>query len=199
MSRAAHSLYAQPWPEGEYRFFQIGFVVGDVIEAAARWAAVHGIGPFHILPVVEQNTIFRGKPASALIQVGIAQAGPVQIELIQQHCDRPSIYRDWSRDGSCAFHELATLTPDYDDRKAQLLDLGYEVTAESAGRFRVAYVDTVADFGFVTEVVEYTERFHAQLTDISEVCRTWDGSDPVRILTRDPTLTGVMKRTRLSP
>jgi glyoxalase/bleomycin resistance protein/dioxygenase superfamily protein len=186
MSPPAHSLYAQPWPEGEYRFFQLGFVVGDVLEAAARWAAVHGVGPFHVLPVIEQHVVLRGEPAGASIQIAVAQAGPVQIELIQQHCDRPSIYQDWSSDGSCAFHQVATVTPDYDGRKARFVDLGYEVTAESTGgQFRVAYVDTVADFGFYTEVVEHSPGLVAQLRAIAETCATWDGTDPVRLLTRD--------------
>ena len=186
MTQAAHPMYSQPWPEGEYRFFQIGFVVDDVIEAASRWAVVHGVGPFHVLPVLEQRTIYRGETTSVSMQVGVAQAGPVQIELIQQHCDRPSIYRDWSRDGTCAFHQLATVTAGYDGKMAQFEELGYDVVAESTdGEFRIAYVDTVADFGFYTEVVEHTAGFLEQLRTISETCAAWDGTDPVRLLTRD--------------
>jgi hypothetical protein len=186
MTRAAHPLYEEPWPEGEYRFFQTGFVVEDLIEAASRWAMVHAIGPFHVLPRFEQRTIFRGEPSSVSVQVGVAQAGPVQIELIQQHCDRPSIYRDWSRDGTCSFHQLATVTADYDGKKAHFEGLGYDVVAEStSAQFRVAYIDTVADFGFYTEVVERTPVFVDQLRTISETCATWDGTDPVRLLTRD--------------
>ena len=186
MSPPDPSLYAEPWPDGDYRFFQLGFVVGDLLAAAARWAEVHGVGPFHVLPVREQHTIFRGEPASASLQIGVAQAGPVQIELIQQHCDRPSIYRDWSRNGTCTLHQLATVTPDYDARTAHLVALGYELVAEStSGPFRIAYIDTVADFGFYTEVVEETAGFLAQVAAISETCATWDGTDPVRLLTRD--------------
>lgn len=186
MTTPAHPLYAQRWPEGEYRFFQLGFLVDDLIEGAARWAAVHGIGPFHLLPVVEQQLVSGGESSSVSLQVGVAQAGPVQIELIQQHCDRPSIYRDWSQDGTCAFHQLATVTTDYDGKRDQFEELGYDVVAESiSAQFRVAYVDTVADFGFYTEVVEHTAAFLEQLQTISETCATWDGTDPVRLLTRD--------------
>ena len=31
-------LFEQPWPESEYRFFQLGFVVNDLLSAAAAWA-----------------------------------------------------------------------------------------------------------------------------------------------------------------
>jgi hypothetical protein len=186
VSRAAQLLYTQSWPDGEYRFFQLGFVVSDIIEAATRWSAVHGVGPFHLIPVVEQNLVVRGQPAPVSIQVGVAQAGPVQIELIQQHCDRPSIYRDWTARGSRPFHQLATVTAHYDDRLRQFAGLGYELAAESdGGRFRVAYFDTVADFGFYTEVVEYSAGFLERLAAISRSCAEWDGTDPVRLMTRD--------------
>lgn len=178
-------LYAQPWPEGDYRFFQMGFVVDDLVAAARRWAAVHGVGPFHVLPVVEQIVVAAGVPSPVSVQIGVAQAGPVQIELIQQHCDRPSIFRAWTLDGARPFHQVATVTSSYDGRKAHLSSLGYELVGESLGPFRIAYYDTVADFGFYTEVVEETPGFLAQLQRISATCAAWDGTDPVRLLTRD--------------
>ena len=121
-----------------------------------------------------------------MIQVAVAQAGPVQIELIQQHSDGPSIFREWSRGGTSSFHQLATVTDDYDGKRAWFEQLGYEIIAESSsGKFRVAYIDTVGDFGFYTEVVERTESFLAQVANISRTCAAWDGTDPVRLLTRE--------------
>jgi Glyoxalase/Bleomycin resistance protein/Dioxygenase superfamily len=186
MSRASHPLYSQEWPGGEYRFFQVGFVVNDLVQAANRWAAVHGVGPFHLIPVVEQQLVVQGQPAPVSIQVGIAQAGPVQIELIQQHCNRPSIYRHWSQDGHRPFHQLATLTPDYDAKKKEFESHGYQLAAESPnGTFRVGYFDTLADFGFYTEVVERTEDLLKRWDSVSRTCASWDGTDPVRLMTRD--------------
>jgi len=181
------ALYEQPWPEGDYRFFQLGHVVDDVIAAADRWSRTFGVGPFHVLPIVEQRLTHGPDDVRTLrIQVAVAQAGPVQIELIQQHCRTPSIYRDWSRGGTSGFHQLATVTSDYDARKAHFAALGHDIVAESlGGRFRIAYVDTAGEFGFYTEVVEHTPGFLEQLDAISRTCATWDGFDPVRLLTRD--------------
>ena len=177
-----HRLYQEPWPEGDYRFFQLGFVVDDIIEAAARWATVHGVGPFHVSPVIESVATVDGIAAPASIQVALAQAGPVQIELIQQHCDRPSVYRDWGN----PFHQLATITSDVEGKLEHLRACGYEVVAEIRTKeLRVAYVDTSGDFGFYTEVVSTNPKFVARWREIAETCATWDGTDPVRILTRD--------------
>ena len=40
-----HRLFQQAWPEGEYRMFQLGFVVDDLLAAADRWVRVFGVGP----------------------------------------------------------------------------------------------------------------------------------------------------------
>lgn len=149
-------------------------------------ARTFGVGPFHVLPVGEQQADYGGEVRTVRIQVAVAQAGPVQIELIQQHCETPSVYSDWSRGGTSAVHQIATLTNDYDGKVAHFVSLGYPVVAQSrGGGLRVAYIDTVADFGFYTEVVAGPPTFVDQLRAISETCANWDGRDPVRIMTRD--------------
>jgi Glyoxalase/Bleomycin resistance protein/Dioxygenase superfamily len=183
MTPPQHPIFEQPWPEGEFRFFQLGFLVDDLLAAVASWARVFGVGPFHVLPVADQHATYQGQPATITLQVAVAQAGPVQIELIQQLCDRPSIFREWHRGQVCGLHQLCTVTPDYDGKKAHYQQLGYSLAAESDnGRFRVAYIDTSADFGFYTEVVEYTPGFLKVLDKISQTCASWDGQDPVRLL-----------------
>lgn len=187
MTGLLHPLFEQSWPEGEFRFFQLGHVVDDVVAAARTWVETFGVGPFHVMPSVDQVLTYSdGDVRTIRIQVGVAQAGPVQIELIHQHGDTPSLYQEWSRSRTSTFHQVATVTEAYDAKKAHFEAMGHRVLAESlGGRFRVAYVDTVAAFGFYTEIVEQTPRFLAQLQVISDTCANWNGSDPVRLLTGD--------------
>ncbi|MDT3445111.1 MULTISPECIES: VOC family protein [unclassified Pseudofrankia] len=182
-----HHLFQQPWPEGEYRLFQLGFVVDDLVAAARRWATVFGVGPFHVLPPIEQACTYRGAATGVNLQVGVAQAGPVQIELITQRCDRDSIFREQALTGRAGFHQLCTVTPDYDSKRALYLGHGYELACEltSADGIRVGYFDTLDDFGFITEVVEQSPGFLEQLARIAATCAQWDGTDPVRLLTRN--------------
>jgi Glyoxalase/Bleomycin resistance protein/Dioxygenase superfamily len=185
MTRPAHPLFEQSWPEGEFRFFQLGFLVADLFEAMEHWTRVYGVGPFHVIPEVDQLMASHGSPATVTMRVGVAQAGPVQIELLEQLCDRPSIFQDWHRGRISGLHQICTVTPDYDGRKAHYESLGYELAAETTNlSFRVAYYDTSADFGFFTEVVEETPGFMRQLDRMSAISASWDGVDPVRILTR---------------
>lgn len=188
VTEPTHRLFRQPWPEGEFRFFQMGFVVDDIVATAQRWAEVHGIGPFHVLPAREVACTYRGESTTVDLQIAAAQAGPVQIELIHQRDDRPSVFREPGLAAPCGFHQVCTVAPDYAGTLAAYASRGYEVACEipgSRGAPSVAYVDTFGDFGFFTEVVESTPLFLQQLATIAETCSTWDGSDPVRELTRD--------------
>lgn len=178
-------LFQEPWPV-EHRHFQLGFLVDDLVESAMQWADVHGIGPFHVLPRTRKTVTYLGQDAELDAQIAVAQAGPVQIELITQFDDAPSVYRDLAGDGSCRFHQLSTVTNDYDGTVGHFVELGYRVQCELfAGGQHVAYIDTRADFGFFTEVVENAPGFLDAVARIAETCATWDGTDPVRILTRD--------------
>ncbi|OBA85685.1 glyoxalase [Mycobacteriaceae bacterium 1482268.1] len=165
--------------------FQLGFVVDDLLAAAHRWVSVFGVGPFHVMPRGGSTCRYRGTDASIDIQIGVAQAGPVQIELIQDFTDGPSIFSDL-HNSATGFHQICTVTRDYDEKKAQYEALGYELACEftTPGQ-RVAFFDTLSDFGFFTEVAEEKASFLVNLSRISQTCAGWDGTDPVRILTRD--------------
>jgi Glyoxalase/Bleomycin resistance protein/Dioxygenase superfamily len=186
MTKPARSLFEEPWPEGEYRLFQLGFVVDDLLEGAARWARVLGVGPFHVTPRRTSRATYRGAPSNVEVQYALAQAGPVQIELIKQHCNRPSMFRDVFAAGDSGFHQLCTVSMDYDAKVAQYEQLGYELVGEieTPGR-RIAYFDTFADFGFYIEVVEHSRELVSSWDRIARTCAEWDGRDPVRLVTRD--------------
>jgi hypothetical protein len=186
MTAREQRLFQQPWPEGEFRFFQLGFLVEDLLRAAQRWVRAHGIGPFHVLPRVEAACTYRGAESKLDLQVAVAQAGPVQIELIEQFCDRPSVYRERFGAGESGFHQICTVTPDYDAKKSHYERLGYELASEmKTASGRIAFYDTARDFGFFTEVVESSPSFLGHVAKIAQTCAAWDGTDPIRLLTRD--------------
>ncbi|HEU5307393.1 MAG TPA: VOC family protein [Acidimicrobiia bacterium] len=186
MNPVEHPFYEQAWPEGGYRLFQVGLVVDDLVAACSDLARVFGVGPFHVFPRIETPCWYRGTDTAVDLQVAVAQAGPVQFELIQQFCDRPSVYRELAGDGS-RIHQLCTLTSDYQAKKAWYEGLGYPLVSEMFVRGQhVGFIDTFADFGFYTELAEDVPGFAEGLTRVARTCAEWDGTtDPVRILTKD--------------
>jgi hypothetical protein len=186
MALTPHRLFQQPWPVGDYRMFQLGFVVDDLVEVARQWASIHGVGPFLVSPRMTVPCTYRGTPGELEMQVATAQAGPAQIELIVQYSDTPSIYREFVANGHSVFHQICTVTSDYDGKKAYYEGLGIELASEIIvpGQ-RVAFYDTVSDFGLFTEVAEQSDAFLKRLSRASEICAEWDGTDPVRVMTKD--------------
>src|SRR5437588_12532485 len=96
-------------------FMQFCWVVPDLHAAMASWTKSSGVGPFFYfdnVPVVDP--VYRGKtgPVPA-ITAAIAQAGDVQIELVAQESDEPSIWRELVPKGKTGFHHAALYCKDY--------------------------------------------------------------------------------------
>ena len=69
---------------------QNGYVVRDIQTAMRHWIEVLGIGPwFYIehLPVTDFQ--YKGQPSPVDVSIALANSGPLQAELIQQHNDAP--------------------------------------------------------------------------------------------------------------
>lgn len=178
-------FYQDGWPEDDYRFFQIAWIVDDLFAAMRKWTAVYGIGPFLVLPKRRSAVTYRGQQTELEMQLAVSQSGPIQIELIQQTAEGPSVYRDIFPQGSGGLHHLCTISKQFDATKEHYESLGYPSIAQINGALRVEYFDTYADFGHITELVEYEPAFFAAHQKNAATCRAWDGSDPIRILTRE--------------
>lgn len=161
---------------------QNAWVVTDLEAAMARWTRDFGIGPFFTFPHVQlQNLKYHGQPASLDMSVAIAQAGPVQVELIQQHCDNPTCYTDSIPRGGHGFHHVAVFAKDYDRELAYWRDKGFPVAAEGlAGTMRFAYIDTRPITDCMIELIEDEPNIRAAFKIIADAARDWDGRDPVR-------------------
>jgi hypothetical protein len=179
-----HRLVQDPFPTGDYAWFQLAFVVDDLVATARRWIDVHGVGPFYVLPSTGPRPArYRGEPGRLDVQIAVTQAGPVQLELVHQRCDNPSVFRDVYSHGAAGAHHIATMTDDFDAALAHYEQRGYvPITELDTGMGRVAYIDTWRDLGLMTEVVERSEVFTRSLAGTARVCASWDGTDPIRVL-----------------
>jgi hypothetical protein len=162
--------------------FQNAWVVDDLQAAMRRWTDTCGVGPFFVLEHVEmQDLTYRGRPAKVDCSIALAQAGRMQVELIEQHCDNPSVYRDLIPKGRCGFHHVAVFAADYDRELAEYRAQGLSVT--TTGRFgdmRFFYVDASPLINCVIEVLEESQPLRDHFRHIAEAAVDWDGTVPVR-------------------
>lgn len=165
-------------------FMQVAFIVDDIEAACLEWVRTTGIGPFMIVPHIRLAEYdYRGEPGSGLdFSVAIAQSGGVQIELVQQHDDGPSAYRDTIARGQTGFQHLGIYTDEYDRLYAHYRQQGFAVAAEGVfGTMRFSYIDTSKAIGCMVELIEEDAAETDFFQRIAAAAEGWDGAtDPIR-------------------
>jgi len=165
-------------------FMQIAFMVEDLDAACMNWVRTTGIGPFLKVPhVVLAEYGYRGERREGLdFSVALAQSGGIQIELVEQHNDAPSAYRDTIAKGQGGFHHLAVYTPDYDATYAEYTGKGFASAVDGTfGNMRFSYIDTSAAIGCMVELIEEDPDQTDFFKRIAAAAEGWDGvTDPIR-------------------
>jgi hypothetical protein len=166
---------------GEVR--QAGYVVHDIQEEMRHWSETLGIGPwFYAERVPVRNFMYRGQPSPIEVSVALANSGPLQIELIQQRNDAPSMYKAFLDAGRTGLQHLAYWTETFDDDVRRLAEQGLKVgmSGEVGERGRYVYYETETHPGTVIELSEIAGPKGRLFRLIREASVGWDGRDPVR-------------------
>jgi hypothetical protein len=161
---------------------QNAYVVPDVAKAAGQFNALYGIGPFLFGPGLEMGgAVYRGRPASEpiIIDVGLAQAGDITIELISQRSGAPSAFRDMAPDGGPVLHHVAYWSSDPQGDAQAFTDAGLEVAMASRGRgnYWISFVDARPALGHMIEIYPDHPDLRALYSRIRQSAATWDGRD----------------------
>lgn len=168
-------------------FSQLGMVVRDADKTMRYLAETLGIGPFFVHREIKpQDFFYRGSPSPApVMTLGFAQAGAVQVEIIQQHNDVPSAYTEFlsaGREG--AQHVSIWLDRDEYTAARGLLtrDARLTIVHESgAARSRFAYFETPLPGGLMIEIAEAkTPGALEMFGSYAKASTGWDGSHPIR-------------------
>ena len=163
---------------------QNGYVVRDIEAAMQHWIDVLGVGPwFYIENVPIDWFRHRGEPQDLRVSIALANSGDLQIELIQQRNDAPSMYREFmAKHGEGLQHMSWWSTDyqrDYDAALARGLSIGQEGQINGpSGRF--VYFDTETHPGTVVELSDVSGAKGRFFAHIRSVASAWDGSEPIR-------------------
>ncbi len=163
---------------------QNGYVVRDIEAALEHWTTVLGVGPFYYIERVPMESfLYRGEPSEVEVSIALANTGDLQIELIQQRNDAPSMYRDFLAAGNEGLQHMAYWSVDFEQDLARALALGYEIGQEGRigdpGRF--VYLQTQAHPGTVVELSDISGPKGKFFEHIRRKAASWDGRHPVRV------------------
>jgi catechol 2,3-dioxygenase-like lactoylglutathione lyase family enzyme len=167
---------------GEIR--QVAYIVPDIEAAMQHWARVMGIGPWYYNPRVPiRNYFYKGQRYEPHNSVALANAGALQIELLQTRNDVPSMYRDFTRTGYQGVQHVAYWSEQFDADLARAQAAGFEVCMGGEvgdnGRF-VYFEDKSGLPGTTIELSEVAGPKGKLFKLIREAAQGWDGLDPVR-------------------
>ena len=160
---------------------QIGYVVPDLDQALAGWVAL-GVGPWLVVRDLPMHANYRGKPCDTRLSIALSNSGELQVELIQQHDDAPSIFTEFLESHGPGFHQLAYWASDFDATMTAVEDAGWPVVWSGGEGFgvRFAYVEPPNSPATIVEISELTEAQAASATFIRDAAANWDGSDSIR-------------------
>ncbi|SCX01168.1 Glyoxalase/Bleomycin resistance protein/Dioxygenase superfamily protein [Mycolicibacterium fluoranthenivorans] len=98
-------------------------MVPDLDAALDDWVRL-GVGPWFVIRGLAQRVTYRGEPCEVTLSLAPANSGDLQIELIAQHGDTPSIFTEFlgasGSAGGC--HQLAYWTEDFDATMAGIAE-----------------------------------------------------------------------------
>lgn len=161
---------------------QIAFVPADFDAAITHWTKVMGVGPFFLIEhIALEEMRYLGHPSHCVFTIALAYWGDIQVELIRQDNDVPSIYRGC--EGS-ALHHSCVLTDDIEAARniAEAAGASILVEAKVGQDGAVLYVDTGGGPGTIVEILKPASGSNALFTMIKDASIGWNGSTPVRRL-----------------
>ena len=164
---------------------QMGIVIRDIDAGLKHWIDVCGVGPwFYTDRLALTSFSYRGKRADGIhVSAAFANSGDVQIELIQQRCATPSMYRDFLAAGREGVQHWSSWPENYDAIYKRAIATGYEIGQEGASnRGRFVYFRRESHAGTVIEMAEMTPERRRAFDFVREAARTWDGTQPIRAL-----------------
>jgi len=163
---------------------QNGYVVRDVEAAIDLWMNRLGVGPWFLVDRVKLDWFrHRGVDASPELSIALANSGDLQIELIQQWDDTPTLYKEFLDAGHEGLQHVAYWSTDYQSLYDSMLEAGYALGHEGQiggeqGRF--AYFDAEGHPGTVVEISDVSGAKGRLFASIREAAARWDGTYQIK-------------------
>jgi hypothetical protein len=162
---------------------QIGYIVTDLDGAIATWLDL-GVAPWFVIRGLPMRATYRGEPCETTLSLALSNSGDLQVELIQQLDDTPSIFTEFMASSGPGYHQLAYWTEDFNATMNAVAAAGWPVVWSGGEGFgvRFAYVEPPNSPATIIEISELTDATVASSTFIRDAAASWDGSDPIREL-----------------
>ncbi len=141
---------------------QVAYVVKDIDQAVESWHRQMGVGPFAVVRNVSPlaGSTYRGEESGDIVlNLAFAYIGDIQLELIEQVNDTPSMYQEALAKGAHSLHHYAVTVDDYDACFNHAMANGFEPIVEAGHPdfCRMSYVESTEIPGLILEIIEWND------------------------------------------
>ena len=163
---------------------QACYVVADLSRAIEFYVRTLNVGPFFVLPHRKQpDRVYRGAVTPTEVSLAMGFAGTMQIELIEQHDEAPSLFREAIARHGYGFHHFGIAHDDVPGVLPSYLGEGYEVVGRSpvptGGEVVFLEPPDPVHPGYI-ELLPATDEMDQRFTRFWQASVGWDGVDPIR-------------------
>jgi Glyoxalase/Bleomycin resistance protein/Dioxygenase superfamily len=170
---------------GNDEIMQIAYSVADVEQGMRHYGELLHAGPWFLIgPFTPPKGRYRGAPTKARFSLALAYSGQVQIELIQQHDQEPSVFQETLKArGTHGFHHWGVGARDFEASAARFRARGYNEafsdTAPDPLGCRVIYFDTGRDLPGMLEIIEINAATEEAFYNMYKAGQEWNGKDHI--------------------
>jgi hypothetical protein len=161
---------------------QIAYIVPDLQAAVREWVDRLKVGPWFVSSHFHgTDKQYRGAPTDVDMSIAMGYWNQINVELIQQNNDVPSVYREIADKRGYGFHHWGVASNNFDADFKHYRDQGYEVAFSTKIRgFRLAYFDSTDKLPGMIELIEMSDGTRDMFGGWYRTALNWDGRDPVR-------------------
>lgn len=160
---------------------QTAYVVKDIHDAIRHWSSNLGVGPFYLLERLKYpEGEVDGTSGCPEISLAFAYSGDLQIELMQQHDDEPSVIHSYPPSPINGLHHIGILSDDFRADEARLIANGLRPVGSLVSELgvRAGFFHGGPQCGGLVELVEINELVTGFFDALKRASTEWDGVTP---------------------
>jgi Glyoxalase/Bleomycin resistance protein/Dioxygenase superfamily len=163
------------------RIRQFGFVIPDLDAAIAQWVDL-GVAPWLVVrDMPMEGCWYRGALSEPVISLAMSNSGDMQIELIQQHDETPSIYREFITATGGGFNQIAYWVEDVNAVRSAAISTGWSEVwrGDDSGPVQFSYLEHPDSPVPIVELSELNEATLSMNDTIRDTAAAWTPGQPV--------------------
>lgn len=160
---------------------QMAYIVPDLDAAIQQWATQMGVGPFAIQRAIEYDVAsLDGQNTDLVIDAAFAFWGDMNIELIEQKNDAPSVFREFVERNGYGLQHVGVMSHDIEGDTQKLAERGIAMRSRLLARSGVETRYFATEFlpGTLLELICATPDINAAFAGLKQAAIHWDGVHP---------------------